>query len=313
MAINQIWVVDNLVESIKLRGLPPSSQNTFTSDGYIQILSEEMQSHIVPIIDSISEEYFVTNVDLTYDPTVNSYDLPSRAVGGKLRDVVFVDSSGNEINIPRLRPEDIKTRSQFIRYQPAPWGFYLRGNKCILFLGANLQNQPAYPILRLKIIRRPNILTSQANCGQILNIIGNTVTLSYADPSWTTTNIFDIIQNEPGFSSKGDDLTVSGIAGFDITFNSLPSSVIVGDWVALANYSPIPQIPVEGHFVLAQYATAKILEALGDTMGMQAALAKAEQLRERFLQILTPRVEGSVIKLVSRGGVNEFMDNSGYY
>ena len=310
---NQIYIVDNLVNSIKLRGLPPSSQSTFTTDGYIQVLSEEMQTNIVPLLDSVSEEYFVTNFDINFDPTISEYDIPPRAVGGKLRDVVFVDSNGIEINIPRLRPEDIKTRSQFIRFQPAPWGFYLRDSKCVLFLGQNLNSQPAYPILRLKYLRRPNILKTASLCGQIINIAGNVVTLSNSDSSWTTSTTFDIIKGTPNFTSKGDDLTINSIAGFVLTFDDLPEGVEIGDWVAIANYSPIPQIPPEGHLLLAQFATAKILEAMGDFAGMSAALGKAEEIKTQFMGIINPRVEGSVIKLVSRSGIGDWMENNGWY
>jgi len=309
---NQIYVVDNLVNSLKLRGLPPSSQQTFTTDGFIQVLSEEMMTNIVPLMDSVSEEYFVTNYDLTFDPNVSVYAIPPRAVGGKLRDVVFVDTTNNEINLPRLRPEDIKTRSQFIRYQPAPWGFYVKDNSVVLFLGQTPNTQAGFPTLRLKFFRRPNILTASANAAQITTIVGNVVTVTAVPSTWNPTMTFDIIKGDPGFQSKGDDQTITLISGSTITFTSLPSGVAVGDWVAIANYSPIPQIPPEAHLLLAQYGAAKVLEAMGDIAGMSAALGKAEQMKQQFMQIITPRVEGSVIKLVSRSGIGDWMENSGW-
>lgn len=309
---NQIYTVDNLVNSLKLRGLPPSSQQTFTTNGFIQVLSEEMMTNIVPLIDSVSEEYFVTNYDIPFDQTVNTYAIPPRAVGGKLRDVVFVDTNGNEINLPRLRPEDIKSRTVFIRYQPAPWGFYLKDNSVILFLGQTPNTQAGFPTLRLKFIRRPNILTSASNAAQITGIAGNVITVTSVPAAFNTTVTFDIIKGEQAFTSRGDDLTINDITGVNITFDALPSSVAIGDWVALANYSPIPQIPVEAHLLLAQYGTAKVLEAMGDMSGMNAALGKAEQMKQQFLMIITPRVEGSVIKLVSRSGIGDWMDNSGW-
>lgn len=312
MAFNQIYVVDNLVTSLKLRGLPPSSQQTFSTAGYIQVLSEEMMTNIVPLMDSVSEEYFVTNFDITFNPNISSYAIPPRAVAGKLRDVVFVDDTGNEINLPRLRPEDSKSRSQFIRYQPAPWGFFLQDESVVMFLGQNPNTQAGYPTLRLKYFRRPNILTASANAAQITAIVGNVVTVTAIPSTFTVLNTFDIIKGDPNFVSRGDDLAVTTILGTDITFSALPSSVTIGDWVALANYSPIPQIPVEAHLLLAQYGTAKVLEALGDASGMSAALGKAEQMKQQFLQIITPRVEGSVIKLVSRSGIGDWMENSGW-
>lgn len=310
---NQIYTVDNLINSLKLRGLPPSSQNTFTSAEFAQILSEELQTNIVPVLDSVSEEYFVANYDVAYSSSTSVYAIPPRAVGGKLRDVVFVDSSGNEVLIPRLRPEDLKARTTFIRYQPSPWGYYLRDNSVVLSLGT-ATGAAAYPTLRMKYIRRPGILTlsTAGKAGQVSNIAGSVVTISYADPSWTTATTFDAISNVPNFVSKGDDLAISNIAGFDLTFSSVPSTLAVGDWIAESMYSPIPQIPVEGHFLLAQYGVCKVLEAFNDP-GLPNAYAKAEAMKKQFLEIITPRTEGSPIKLVSRGGIDSWCDNSGWF
>lgn len=314
MAINQLYVVDNLITSLMLRGLPPQSQNTFTQDGFTQVLSEEMQSNIVPLIDSVSEEFFVTYSDQAYVPSTTFYAIPYRAVGNKLRDIVWVDSTGLEIPIPRLRPEDIKMTVLGVRYQPAPYGYFLKDDGVQLFLGSPSPTAPSYPTIRMKYFRRPSILTLSTNCGQITAINGNQVTLSFVPTSWTTSNTFDIIKGTPNFVSRGDDLAITSIVGFVVTFSALPSTVTVGDWVALSNYSPIPQIPVEGHLLLAQYGACKVLEAMGDLQGLSAAMQKingspdAPGMREQFLNIITPRVEGGPIKLVSRNSINEYMD-----
>lgn len=307
---NQIYTVDNVVLSLKNRGLPPTSQSTFTLDQFISILSEEMQSNIVPLIDSVSEEYFVSNVDVDFVPTQAEWDVPARAVGGKLRDLVFINTNGNEVAIPRVRPEDIKIRG----FYPVSvnFGFYMRGGKVIIWNGVGgTNNLPPYPTLRFKIVRRPNILTAAANCGQVLSfsVDRKTLTLSNAGTTWADTDLFDIISNTPMFTALGEDLEVDSIAGFDVTFTeAVPDSVQVGDWVALANYSPIPQIPVEAFMLLAQFGAAKVLESMGDQAGMNAALKKADKMTEKLMTILTPRVEGSVIKLASRGGIADMQD-----
>lgn len=305
---NSIYVVDNLVNSLMLRGLPPQSQNTFTQAGFIQVLSEEMQSNIVPLIDSVSEEYFVTDYDIAYVPSTTSYDLPPRAVGSKLRDFVWVDTNGLEIPIPRLRPEQLKMNARIM-----PYGAYLKNDQVKFFLGSATPTSPTYPTLRLKYIRRPSILLSSASCGQITAINGNILTLTYASSAWLTSGV-DIIKGVAGFSSRGDDITVSSVVGFNVTLSSVPTTVVVGDWVAPANYSPIPQIPVEGHLLLAQYGACKVLEAMGDLQGLAAAMQKingtpeAPGMRLQFLSIITPRVEGSTIKLTSQGGIDSAMD-----
>lgn len=313
MAINQIYVVDNLINSMKLRGLPPTSQNTFTLAQFAQVLSEEMQSNIVPLMDSVSEEFFVTNYDQDFDGGTLTYAIPPRAVGAKLRDVVFVDDNGKEIPIPRLRPEMMKENNGAY-FGINPWGMYLKDDSVCFFFGNG--SAPTYPTLRMKYLRRPSILLLSTSCGQIQAIDRNTniVTLSYASDDWDTV---DIIKGVPNFVSRGDDITVTNVSGFDVTLSEIPDSVEVGDWVAPSNYSPIPQIPVEGHLLLAQYGAAKILEAMNDATGLTLALQKingdpnkpGSGMREQFLQIITPRVEGAVIKISGAGGIGDAMDN----
>ncbi len=307
---NTIYTVDNLLTSLKNRGLPPTSQSTFSTDQFIQVMSEELQAYIVPLIDSVSEEYFVVNYDVPFSAGTLAYNVPSRAVGGKLRDLVLVDSNGLEMSVPRLRPEDVKVRGI---YGSAPsFGFYLRGNQVVFWNGNTNAPLPPYPTLRFKVVRRPNILTAAANCGQILTIDATRkiLTLANAGTTWTTGSTFDVISNTPGFSALGEDLTINTLAGFVLTFdNAVSTDVAVGDWVALANYSPIPQIPVEAFMLLAQYGAAKVLESMGDLAGMGAALKKAQAMEVKLMGILTPRVEGSVIKLASRGGIGDIYDS----
>lgn len=307
-----LYLVDNLVTSLKNRGLPPTSQATFSLNQFIQILSEEMLTNIVPLIDSVSEEYFVTNYDQSYVTGQAVYSIPPRAVGGKLRDVVFVDASGLEIPLPRLRPEQIKQSGVYGGYQPNLWGFYLRNNQVVLYL-SQATPTTAYPTLRMKYVRRPNILTAAANAGQILSINTGTreVTLDNAGSGWTASSTFDVIEANPQFSTVAEDQTVTNVAGFVLTFTTLPTGIAVGNYVALSNYSPIPQIPVEAHLLLAQYGAAKVLEAMGDTAGMKTAITKANDMKEQFLGIITPRVEGSVIKIGSSGGGIDGAMNNG--
>ncbi len=82
------------------------------------------------------------------------------------------------------------------------------------------------------------------------------------------------------------------IAGADITFASLPTDLAVGDWIALAEYSPIPQVPFEFLPVLAQMTVIKALEANGDNEGVGRAKKDLEVLQANAIQLITPRNHG---------------------
>jgi hypothetical protein len=297
------YTTDSLIPTLRLLPLMPSVQALFSNNDLVTILDFEMSSKIIPLIDNQAEEYFITLDDIPYNQGVTIYPLPIRATADKLRSVSFVDSNNNEIRIPRLRPEDIMSNvnSTGLAINPALWGFYLQNDKCVLYLGSFTGTSQAYKFLRLRFVRMPNTLVLEAACGQITAIVGNVVTVSNLPTTFVTTVTYDIISNSPQmFVSQGDDLTISTIVGNNITFTALPPTVQIGDWVCLAMQSPIPQIPFKPGFqFLLQLSAAKCLEIHGDTQGFNVAMSQAADMKEFFISVITPRVDGNVIRLTT--------------
>jgi hypothetical protein len=281
----------------------PSVQALFSDSDLVSILDFELGSKIIPLIDMQAEEYFIAIDDIAYNQNVQVYPLPVRATADKLRSVSFVDSNNNEIRIPRLRPEDIMSNvnSTGLAINPALWGFYLQNDQCVLFLGSFQGSSQNYKSLRLRFVRMPNTLVQEAACGQITAIVGNIVTVSNLPTTFTTTATYDIIANVPQmFVSRGDDLTITTIVGSNITFTALPPSVQLGDWVCLAMQSPIPQIPFKPGFqFLLQLSAAKCLEIHGDAQGFNVAMSQAADMKDLFISVITPRVDGNVIRLTT--------------
>jgi hypothetical protein len=297
------YTTDSLLTMLRLLPLMPSVQALFSSADLVNIMDFEMSSKILPLIDNQAEEYFITREDIPYIQSERDYSLPVRATADKLRSVSFVDSNHNEIRIPRLRPEDIMSNvnSTGLAINPALWGFYLQHDRIILYLGSFTGSSNAYKFLRLRYVRMPNTLVQEAACGQITAISGNQVTVGNMPATFTTGVTYDIISNSPQlFVSQGDDLTITTIAGMNITFTALPSTVQIGDWVCLAMQSPIPQIPFKPGFqFLLQLSAAKCLEIHGDTQGYNIAMSQAADMKDFFISVITPRVDGNVIRLTT--------------
>ena len=79
----------DLIDSIKRRASIPDSQSMITDDEILDFANEEMELNLVPLILSKHEGYFLTREDV---PTVSgqtSYQIPYRAIGGKLREAAF--------------------------------------------------------------------------------------------------------------------------------------------------------------------------------------------------------------------------------
>lgn len=304
------YTTDSLLPMLRLLPLMPSVQALFSDSDLVNIMDFEMSSKILPLIDNQAEEYFISRDDIIYNQSIRIYPLPTRATADKLRSVSFVDSNFNEIRIPRLRPEDIMSNvnATGLAINPALWGFYLQNDNVILHLGSYMGSTQAYKYLRLRFVRMPSTLVQEAACGQITAVSGNVITVNAVPATFTTTVTYDIVSNTPQmFVSKGDDLTVTSIVGTNITFNTIPSNPAsavpgpqIGDWVCLAMQSPIPQIPFKPGFqLLLQLSAAKCLEIHGDTQGFNVAMSQAADMKNYFISVITPRVDGNVIRLTT--------------
>lgn len=302
------YIVDSLLPTLRLLPLMPSVQALFTDTDLVNIMNFEMDSKIMPMIDNQAEEYGIYVADLPYSNSITAYDIPKRALGGKLRAVTFVDPNGNEVRIPRLRVEDIMSNvnATGLAINPALWGFYFQNNKVITYLSSVNGGSSAFPTLRLRYIRQPSMLVLSTACGEVTSIVGNVVTVDNAPTTFTTSSLYDLISNNPQmFVSLGDDLTVTavttGTAG-TITFTNgtVPSTLQVGDWVCLAGQSPIPQIPYNPGFqLLLQLSAAKCLEIHGDTEGFNVAMSQAKDMKDYFISVITPRADANVIRLTT--------------
>lgn len=291
----------SLVASVYRHTLSPNSQNTLQPNDIIAILDEEMRHCIVPLILAAQEEFYVTNYDQTLTAGTYNYTIPKRAAFATWRDVVFVDSNGVEVNLSALPPEYVKLAFPSGGNIPLyVFGFVMVNDQIQLW--PQTGGPPTQYKLRMKVKRRPNTLTSTSNCGQITAINGNIVTVGNADSTWTTSTTFDIIPNSPQFTSRGDDLMITNLASANtqITFSSLPSTVVVGDWVCPSQMSPIPQIPFDMFPLLAQRGVIRVLEALGDTQNLQIAERRYQDMAADFARTVSPRIEGTPKKIVNR-------------
>jgi hypothetical protein len=291
------YSTNSLLTSVKVRSMNASNQNTFTDADMIRIASEELQSVLIPFIESVKGEYWVQIQDIPFVQGQKNYTMPDRATGTKLRDVCLVDNQGNEVLLNNINIEDMKSSWAYAPYQ---FGFYLQDNQVVLVLG-NLIGSGNYTSVRMKYFRRPNTLISTTQAGKIVNINTGTneVTLDFAPTTWTTTTLFDCINSMSPFQSRVDNQAITGIAGFVLTFTSIPSGLAVGDWVSEANFSPIPQIPVEAHRLLEILTAARILQYSGDP-SFAVFQQEAEQAKRDLIQVISPRVDGSPRKIPIR-------------
>lgn len=299
-------VTNTLLPAIRLLPLMPSVQALFTDNDLISFMNLELNSKIVPLIDNQSGEYFVYRDDVIYDSGVITYDLPPRTVAGKLRSVSFVDANDNEVRIPQLRTEDIMSNvnSTGLAINPALWGFYLENNKMRTYLSSVNGGNNNYKYIRMRYLRQPNQLVLNSACAQVVMVSGSAVTVTAIPGTYTTSVTYDAISNVPNFNSLGDDLVCTNISSLTMTFSAPITGLAAGDWICLSGQAPVAQLPYNpGYYLLEQLAAAKSLEVAGDVQGYNTAMSQAATMKEYFISVLTPRIDGNVIRLTTPNSI----------
>lgn len=299
-----------LIANTKRRILTPSAQTMFPDASIVEFLNDALQITLVPEMKAAKEEFFVVRSDVTLVAGTDTYDIPVRSFAGAVRDVSMVDNQGNESFIPQLTPMDLKNAMSYSAPRQL-YGFYWEGNRI------RLTPVPTQGVstLRLRVERRPNnlILTTQAMIISSINTGLNQITVNSVPTGiYAIGASVDFIKATPFFDSRGDDYAITNIAGTTFTFSSLPAGLTAGDYVALAGYSPVPQIPYEGMLCLCQIAAADMLAAMGDDKA-EAGKQKAREMVGSFIKSLSPRVEGTLKKITNRNGIFENGSLSRYW
>lgn len=286
------YTTTDLISAVKSLASIPTSQSLFSTSDFLRFANRALSMKLVPLLQSVREEYYVTEKDYAVTAAQASYRIPSRAVGAKLRDVKIIDGD-YEYSLPRLDPEGVTSSTQGQR------GFYLKANHVVL-VPTPTTTDGTY--LRLSYTRRPGTLVATTDCAQITSIdTGNNQVVVSSVPSTFTTSVeVDLIEGKPGFDWLATDKAITGVSGTTISFASLPTGLAEGDWLALAGKSPVMQIPLELHPILEQAVAVTCLSAQGKRSDAKAMDDELSVLMKDALNVLTPRIDGEPKKIVGR-------------
>lgn len=295
------YTTTDLLASLKLRGFVPSTSTPgggATSD-FLRILNEELQTFIVETLFEVNEELLVATdpLDHTIVSGTAAYALPERAIGPGLRDVLISDGNGGYRQLDRIEPE----REGDYGVTGGVSGYKLEGNNVVLIPTPT----SASGTLRLKYYARPNRLVETSDCAEIQDINTATKTVTFtanAPADFTLTHTYDVVKGKPHFDTLADDITLVDLVTTTATFSTLPTGLAVGDFLCFAGESPIPQIPVQMHSVLAHKAAAIYHQATGNLAKAQMAEATCEAKKAAAIKLLKPRVKGSSRIIINRNG-----------
>lgn len=307
------YTTDQLLDSIKVRTLAPSSQQTFTDANLISLANEEMQISLVPDLISLREDLFLDVKTITLVASVPLYPIPERAAGNALKKIFYKDANNNRYPIAR---QSVSRLDENTSATGLPSGFILQGDDIRIMPVPNGSGT-----LEAFYQKRPSDLVLVADCAKISSVssVGGTTTFTVdTDLSGTlaTGSLVDIVNGQSPFLNWAIDQSITGITSSTIEVATSgvvneASTVLpgVGDYICAAQTTCIPMIPQEFHPILAQMVAARLMEALGDLQKLQAVNSKLAEMRRQAFQLVGNRVESDSIHVVKRFGALAY---SGY-
>ena len=293
---------NKLITSVKRRAMIPSDDKTFTNDDILEIINEEISVFGIQHLLSTHEEYLLTYEDKLIVSGQPAYTIPERAIGNKLRDVQYLDSSNNVFELSRISVDDLFDYNDTTSLD-RPQVFYIQDNKIILADGL-----PSDGKLRMYFYLRPNDLVEDKYAAIITDINRTTgvIAVSNFQSDFSTLPELDFVQAKTPNKILDYDIAPTAVDSntSSITFSvdSIPADLVVGDHVMLHHECIVPQLPLELHPIIAQRAAVHCLEAMGDAQGLQAAMTRLQMMEKATLDLIDNRVEAAQQKIVNRHG-----------
>jgi hypothetical protein len=286
---------EQVLVGIKRRITIPQSQPLLLNEDILAIVDDVIKSRLVPVLVSLRQDFFVTTKNETITKDVDSYSIPSRAVGRTLRDLKKVSSSGNKLDITLVGVED----EHFSALSGSPSQFFFKGDKVVL--------RPI-PISTGEILEMwyeimPSSMTTTDKCGKIINISGNNVSVQQLPTTLKINEKADIVDSTPGHSCKLIDAQMTNITSNVIHFTSLPSTVKVGDYVCPAGFSPYVQLPDECYPYVETESCYRILQSISDYEGAKFLQSDIDVELKNLKMLMEPRISGEGTKIIPRVGL----------
>jgi len=278
----------------------PVNQTRFGEAAVMRFGDSVILTKILPMILRVRQSYLeaVASIAIT---GAKSYAVPYRATGRGVVSVTYWRGEDDEYKLIKI---DGSQAHEFSALTGEPTHWYFQGER--LFVSPVPDNTASQ--LRVRHDRKPSMLTDVANCTPITAI--NTATGVLTCTAVPTAVILasvpcDLIMGRPGNAVNAMDISPTNVSATSITFAvaNLPIELIVGDYVALAGYSPFLQIPEELCELAVLGACLRILPSIGD-LELSRAMQDDYNKEERAMSVLyQPRAPGHPQYIVRRNSL----------
>jgi len=296
------FTTTGLLAEIRRRARIPDTDPDFTDLNLLKEADSQTLEVFAPLIQSARADFYMRSEDQAIIAGQVRYPLPSRSVGSRVRQVLWVDGSGTEWE---LYPHVATDQVRWTQMHGVPEAYAIRDDEVLLFPapGAN------QGILRIFYEYRPARLVATGFF--VVQAVGASAITLTAPVTWTATSTYDFIKATPPFALLGSDAdpTATGTNAV-VTFPSsaIPPRLAAGDYMCLPGETPVPQIPAELQSALALAVAAEVISQYAPEQSV-VLYQKLGKVLEDQKAILAPRSRGRSIKVVNR---NSFFRRGAY-
>lgn len=292
------YTTTEYLDAVKVRGMIPTTQNTFTTARLLALGDQAIQSYLVPRILKSKQGYYEYDIDTALNST-GVYNISRRAMGGKLINASLILGTTKE-DCDWIDEDNLFETDKSPTGRPS---IYLKRNQVILVPPAT-----GHTYFRQTIPLRPGILVATSSAAQIVSINTGTKTLTFTSgtiPSTFTSSLtYDLIQDKPHFDHLAIDQIVTSVTSTTMVFqDTLPERLAVGDWVSIAEQSPVVQIPVELQPLLYQKVSNTCLRSHGFNQKADNGEKELADMEREVWPAYISRIEKEGKKLVPRNGL----------
>lgn len=297
------WSANSLIADVRRSGMIPDSTAAGYADSDILLQADkEMETRMVPLVLKVRQEYYVRYVDVSTVSGQASYRIPKRAAAQRVREVAMYRLN-QFYNLARMEPEQV-IRNQPVNQLGVPYGFKMQSNSVVLVPTPGSGSGT----LRIFYYLRPGRLVLESAAQQITAVevdapVAGQTRFTMTSTTGLTTGPLDFITNASGAECVAIDVPVVSSTGTKIVvassyFDPAPSSSMVGDWITVADTSPLMQLPAELQGVFAQRVLCRMLQSGGDLQGLRAAEDNAKKMEDEALTLIQTRTDGNPSKMI---------------
>lgn len=281
-----------LLAEIRRRGRIPTDDPSYTNANLLLEADTQIREVFVPLIMKSRVDYYLRYEDQTLVTNQQAYPIPSRAVASTLRQVLWIDSTGRELE---LMPDVATAVPSHATTSGPPYGYVIRDDEVVLLPKPNA----ALGTLRIWYEYRPASLVT-SGFFTVASVAGGNVTLT-TSVTWTADSRYDFVKAKQPFALLAVDADPTGTGTNTVVpFGTSPSSrIAAGDYMCLPGESPVPQLPGELFSPLALAVAAEVLAQYSP----EESLIKRNQLGQvlgDWQASLSPRQRGRQIKQINQ-------------